>query len=460
MTRLPHVLVVDDDRISRLTTTKQLKGAGYAAKAVESGERALSELESNGWDIILTDQRMPGIDGIELLKQARNLHPDIDIIVMTAYGTVSSAVTAMQEGAADYLLKPFGFEELELRLRRLFASRRTRAELQRLRRLLTDSGLDGIVGASPAMRAVFERIVMFAAHNAPVLITGETGTGKELVARALHNRGPRAGQPFVPIACGAIPRDLGESTLLGHERGAFTGAAGRRKGAFEQAHKGTVLLDDIDDLPLDLQVILLRVLQEGRFARVGGEREISVDARVVATSKIDLQRAVADGRFRSDLYYRLRGLEIHLPPLRERGGDLLLLAHHFLSVLASEQDRTPARLAPATIACLRQHPWPGNVRELRRVMEAGDALSRGGDILPGHLPDDLRRKADHSRLYTLHLDGAEQVDWQDLVSNIEADLIAWALDKAEGQQKRAAELLGMPRTTLQSRMAALRDKGC
>lgn len=445
-----RVIVVDDDRLCRQTTRQQLVAAGYVAEAADSAAAALAALDAKPWDVVLTDLRMPRMDGVALMREIKLRFPDVDVMLMTAHGTVESAVAAMQEGAVDYLTKPFRFAELELRLRRLAEVRSARAQIARLRGILDEGSVGGIIGRSAPMIGVHERIALFAEHSAPVLITGETGTGKELVARAIHDLGSRRHGRFVAVACGAVPRELAESFFFGHEKGAFTGATERRRGCFEQAEGGTVLLDDVDDLPLDLQVKLLRVLQEGVVTRVGGDGEVRVDVRVVATTKEDLTVALDARRFRSDLYYRLRGLEIVLPPLRDRGDDVLLLATRFLHLIATEAGRSAATLSVPAIAALRAARWPGNVRELRRTMEAADALARGGEIGLASLPGTVREGG--TRPWTLHLSPGTPVRLGELVKDFEDQIIGWAMAEADGQQTRAAELLGVPRTTLQSKL--------
>ena len=448
-----RVLVVDDERLSRETTTQQLREAGHEAEAVENAFQALKQLEEDRWDVVLTDLRMPTMDGLEFLKKVKQNSPEIEVILMTAYGTVETAVAAMREGAADFLTKPFSFHELELRLRNLTRFQEIQRELNRLKAALDPTQAYGaLVGRSVVMRKVFEQIELFAQNAAPVLIVGESGTGKELVARALHERGPRCQEPFVALACGAIPGELAESEILGHEKGSFTGAIQRRRGSFERAHRGTLLLDDVDDLPIEIQVKLLRVLQEGTLQRVGGEKEIEIDVRVIATTKLDLAQAVEEGRFREDIFYRLHGLEIKLPPLRERGEDILLLAEHFLRVLAT--DETSRRsLTPEVADCLLRHAWPGNVRELRRVLESAVVVCRDSEILPRHLPEYLREEQAGPKLFALHLAGVDSVALKDLVQKFEDELIKWAMKEAGGEQQRAAQLLGLPRTTLQSKLA-------
>ncbi len=450
-----RVLVVDDGRLVRETTMRQLHDAGFPADAVENGYRALDLLAAGEWDVVLCDLRMPGMDGLELLRAIRADYPGVDVIVMTAFGTVKTAVTAMQDGAADYLTKPFHFQELELRLRTLAQLRGYRKQVSNLRTLLeTDAASRRILGQSPQILQVVKLVHTFAAHAVPVLITGETGTGKEVVARALHEAGPRAMGPFVPIPCGAIPTELAESELFGHEKGAFTGATGMRQGAFERAHKGTLLLDDVDDLPLNLQVKLLRALQEGSFQRVGGNREVTVDVRVIATTKVDLGEAVAKGRFRDDVFYRLRALEIRLPPLRERGEDVLLLAQHCLQRFAHESNKPEPTLSPEAAGLVRRYGWPGNVRELRHAMESAATLCADGAIGPDQLPAFLRgvQAEPSGELFTLHLDGRETVPMTELVHRVEDALIQWAMRRAGGQQSKAGEILGLARTTFQSKM--------
>ncbi|GMV42782.1 MAG: sigma-54-dependent Fis family transcriptional regulator [Myxococcales bacterium] len=447
-----RVLVVDDERLSRVTTTRQLQDAGFVADGVDNGYQALEALHGRGFDVVLCDLRMPGLDGIEVLERVRAEMPDVDVLLMTAYGTVETAVKAMQLGAADYLTKPFHFKHLEHRLGKLAELRMYRREVSRLEAMLgDDEAFGGIVGRSPGMVEVAGRIRTFTEWSAPVLITGETGTGKELVSRALHALSARARRPFVPVPCGAIPETLAESELFGHEKGAFTGATGQRHGAFERAHGGTLLLDDVDDLPPTIQVKLLRVLQEGTFVRVGGSRETHVDVRVIATTKVELAERVGAGAFRADLFYRLRGLSVHIPPLRERGEDLLLLAATFLRRSAEGAGRRLA-LSPEAAAVLRSYPWPGNVRELRHAMESCCLVCPGPEVLPAHLPEFLRDGEGGEELFTLRLAGRESVAFADVVHRFEDQLIRWAMERAGGQQTRAAELLGLPRTTFQSKL--------
>ena len=449
------ILVVDDDKLARVTTTKKLLGRGYAAAEADGPYAGLAVLEESSFDVVLTDLRMPGMDGIEFLQAVRTQYPGTEVILMTAYGTVETAVEAMHSGAADFLTKPFQMEELDLRLARLGELKAARAEVERLRGLVADTRDNlGLVGSSPGIALVRDRIRRFADHHVPVLVTGETGTGKEVVARALHRLGRESTGPFVAVGCGNIPRELAESEFFGHEKGSFTGAVDRRIGAFEKADGGTLLLDDVDDLPPELQVKLLRVLQEGTIVRVGSTEERQVDVRVVATTKVDLENLAEGGRFRPDLFYRLRGLEIHLPPLRERGDDVLMLAAHFLERTALDGAMPARRLATEAAHLLRGYRWPGNVRELRRAMESAHVLASGELIEADALPEFLQRAPSGSGRFSLDLEGCGEIDLQELVQEFEAAVLRWAMVKADGRQSVAARLLKVPRTTLQSKLSS------
>jgi DNA-binding NtrC family response regulator len=447
-----RVLVVDDEKLSRVTTVRQLVEVGYVAEAHETPFSAMASLQKGVWDVVLTDLRMPAMDGLQFLKEIRSGSPATSVILMTAHGTVKTAVEAMRSGAADYLTKPFVFEELRIRLERLAEERRMRQEVENLRKVLgvTDT-YGGLVGRSSAMRSVYEQIEQFAANPSSVLIVGETGTGKELVARALHSLSPRSAQPFVALACAAVPRELAESELFGHEAGAFTGATRMHRGRVEAAREGVLFLDDVDDFPLDLQPKLLRVIQEREFERVGGEQTLKAQMRIISATKKDLLEMVKDQHFREDLYYRLAVLTIHLPALRDRREDIPLLAQHFLNTIARERRMEPKNLADETVARLLAHSWPGNVRELRHAMERAMAVVRGPQVLPEHVPGTVLAAKEQSP-YQLHLDEYSYVDFRLLTERFEGDLIRWALARASGNQGKAAELLHIPRTTLQSRL--------
>lgn len=446
-----RVLVVDDEKLSRLSTTKQLQAAGYEAEDHESPFSALKSLEQGNWDLVLTDLRMPGMDGLEFQRQIKARAPDTVVILMTAHATVQTAVEAMREGAMDYLTKPFDFEELGIRLERLQENLSIRRELAHLRRALGQSLAHiGLVGNAPAIRRVFDLIEQFADNPSNVLIVGETGTGKELVARALHARSAYANGPFVTVSSTTIPRELAESELFGHEAGAFTGASRQRKGKVELARGGTLFLDDVDDLPLELQGKLLRVLQEKEFERVGGDKSLQADMRTIAATKYDLERLAGENRFREDLMYRLNVLVIDLPPLRDRRGDVLLLARHFLETIARERNQEPRLLSTEAAERLMSYDWPGNVRQLRHAMESALALSRGKEIKPEDLPGRIQ-EGKKPAVYSLSLEDEEKIDLRRVMEDVEQELISWAMEKAGGNQGKAADILGVPRTTLRSK---------
>ena len=454
-----RVLVVDDEAMSARIMARQLRDAGYLAEAETSAIKAAERLANEQFDVVVSDLRMPQMNGLEFLRVIRERTPDLSVIMMSAYGTVDRAVEVMMAGAADFLTKPFPLEVLTARLEKLRELCEARREINTLRAMLhgeASEGNSGLIGASAVMKQVRERITTFAGSSVPVLITGETGTGKELVARSIHRQAGGKKGPFIGVACGAIPAELAESELFGHVRGAFTGAIQSRRGVFQRAHGGTLLLDDVDDLPLDIQVKLLRVLEEGTLTRVGSEEEIEVDVRVVATTKIDLNRA-EKGLFRDDLFFRLRGLEIVLPPLRDRGEDLILLAIHFLKEMAAPEADAPPALEVDTARLMQAYRWPGNVRELRRTMESAAVLSGGAPIAPEHLPDHLQRQADAGGdpHFHLNMEGVSRIQFRDLVNRFEAELMRWALVRCGGSQFKAAKALGLPRTTFQNKIKRL-----
>ena len=447
-----RVMVVDDDALSGLSLTRQLTGAGYEAVSCRTPFAVLKALDEGIWDVVLTDLCMPVMDGMQLLEAVKTSNPATAVILMTAHASIETAIQAIQSGATDYLSKPVNLAELQLRLQRIAQNQHLARELAGLRKALgAAQEFSGLVGTSTAMRQVFSLIEQFADNPSNVLITGATGTGKELVARALHQRSARAANPFVAVACGAVPRDLAESMLFGHEAGSFTGASKQHRGRVEMACGGTLFLDDVDDLPLEIQVKLLRVIQERTFERVGGERSLTADVRLIAATKVDLEDAEQQGRFRQDLYYRLKVLNIVLPPLRTRPEDIQPLSAQFLRILAEERKQPLLRLAPATLERLLGYAWPGNVRELRHALESALAVADGPEILPRHLPANFQSAA-RVPLYTLNLETQTQLDFEDFMRGIERDVLFWALKKSDGNQGKAGELLGLPRTTLRSKL--------
>jgi len=382
-----RVLVVDDEPTSRSGLSTLLKSEGFDVRVAEDGYKALAQLPEFGPDVLLTDLRMPGIDGIELLRKARELDGELIVVLMTAFAAVESAVKAVREGAEDYLTKPLQIDELLVILERALERRSLKRETVELRaRLKEKFRFENIVGTSPAMQAVFSVIEQVAPSRASVLITGESGTGKELVAQAIHEHSPRARGPFVKLHCAALAETILESELFGHEKGAFTGSVGRREGRFKQADGGTLFLDEIGDISAATQVKLLRFLQERTFERVGGNETLKVDVRIIAATNRDLTAEVGAGRFREDLFYRLNVVNVEMPPLRARPSDLLPLATHFLQRFSKENGKTIQGFDDAALERITGYRWPGNVRELENVIERAAVLCDGTLITAKHLP--------------------------------------------------------------------------
>jgi two-component system, NtrC family, response regulator AtoC len=440
------ILIVEDDRAQREILNDILGDEGYKVKACGSATEALAALKSDGYQLLLTDLRMPEMDGLELLNQVKRLRPEIEVVVMTAYATVQTAVTAMKAGACDYLAKPFDKDELLVVVDRALERAQLRRENQQLRELVTDAvSLGNIIGESEPMQAVFQRVRRAVPITSTVLIYGESGTGKELVARHIHFEGPRKNKPFIVVNCAAIPDTLIESELFGHEKGAFTGAETSRQGKFEVADGGTIFLDEIGDMRLESQAKLLRVLQDSVVERVGGNKPLKVDVRVIAATNRKLKEVVAEGNFREDLYFRLEVLPIHLPPLRERLQDLPLLLAHFREKLSQKLGREVPTLSPDVFEAMRRYRWPGNIRELEHTLEQVFILAEGPQITLDDLPDKLRHPEPQSGDIDLPPGGLSLED-------LEQELIRQALQRSGGQIKDAAALLGLTYKTLQYRL--------
>jgi len=422
-----------------------LAEAGYRVQAAASGEDGLRLFEKNSFDAVITDITMPGMSGMDVLAKIRLRDPRLPVIIITAYGTIESAVEAMKQGAFDYVTKPFNRDELRLTLDK--ALRMTRIERENVELRAEIKGryrFDGIIGSSEKIRAVLEIAGRVAASDASVLITGESGTGKELLAKGIHFNSRRAEGPFVAVNCAAIPENLIESELFGHVRGAFTGAVKDKEGKFELADGGTLFLDEIGDLRIDLQAKILRALQERQVDRVGGGLPIPVDVRVIAATNKDIERAVKDGKFREDIYYRLSVIAIHMPPLRERKDDIPLLVRHFINKFNKDSD---VRIDPEAVDVLTAYGWPGNVRELENSIERASVLRRGDTITRAELPDKLGKEKASVENIILNLPD-EGISLEDLEKN----LIIKALEKHKGNQTKAAEYLGITRPTLIYRM--------
>jgi DNA-binding NtrC family response regulator len=442
----PHLLLVDDEGALRSVTAERLKERGFEVVEADTGERALELLEQFAFDILVTDLRLPGVDGREVVKTAVGRYPAIVAIVITGYGTVKDAVDAIKQGASDFVAKPFQFDELTHVLQKALEQRRLASENAYLRSQLEERyQFGGILGRSQPMRALFQLLETVARSSSTILITGETGTGKEVVARAIHLNSDRRAQRFVALNCSAIPETLLEAELFGHVRGAFTGAVGSREGRFEQAHKGTLFLDEVGTMSVALQMKLLRVLQERNFERVGDNQSIKVDVRVIAATNSALSRMVAEGTFREDLYYRLNVIPIELPPLRDRRDDIPVLAKHFLEKFAPGVD---VQVSQTAMRALMAYAWPGNVRQLENAIERAVALGAGRrQIDSSDLPPELQPSVSAAPSAFVDLP-EEGIDLPGYLAAVERDLVRRALERTGGNRNRAADLLRLKRTTL------------
>lgn len=451
-----HLLIVDDEAALRSAIAERLSDHGYAVEQAGSGEEALERLADFAFDILISDLRLPGINGRDVLDSALERYPDIIAIVITGYGTVKDAVDAIKHGAADFITKPFQFDALLHVVRSAVEQRRLKSENAYLRSQLEDRyRIDGLVGRSRVMRDLFGLLETVAATSSTVMITGETGTGKELAARAIHHNSPRRANRFVALNCSAIPETLLEAELFGHVRGAFTGAIGARQGRVEQAHKGTLFLDEVGTMSPSLQAKLLRVLQEREFERVGDSHTVKIDVRVIAATHSDLGRMVAEGSFREDLFYRLNVLPVQLPPLRARHEDIPLLVGHFLQRLASEGGRSGVTVSQEAIRLLMGYRWPGNVRQLENTVERALAFSQGRSILDvGDLPAEIQNQAGQPEGADTALP-EDGIDFERYIEGIELSLIKRSLERTHGNKRQAARLLNLKRTTLIEKLKRL-----
>jgi DNA-binding NtrC family response regulator len=473
-----HLLLVEDEAPLREALAERLVEHGFDVVQAETGERAIEQLAEFAFDIVVTDLRLPGLDGTRVLEAALLRYPEIVGIIVTGYGTVKDAVDAIRRGATDFVTKPFQFDELLHALTSALEQRRLKSENAYLRSQLQERyQFEGIIGRAPAMRALFQLLETVSASASTILVTGETGTGKEIVARAIHHNSPRRAQRFVALNCGAIPETLLEAELFGHVRGAFTGAIGNRQGRLEQANKGTLFLDEVGTMSAGLQMKLLRVLQEREFERIGDTHTIKVDARVIAATNSDLKRMVADGEFREDLFYRLNVIPIHLPPLRERREDIPLLVQHFLQKFSGPEsgafvnpkaDPGHRNLEPAgrgeirsltmsqqAMRCLMAYAWPGNVRQLENAIERAVALSGGrSQIEMADLTPEIQEASQAAAAPNLNLP-EEGIDFEAYVSKVEHELIRRALEKTGGNKGQASRLLNLKRTTLVEKLKRL-----
>ncbi len=440
------ILIVDDDEVTCNLLEEVLSKEGYLVDKASSGRQAIEKGENKLYEVVLTDIRMNDVDGLEVLRAYRKKSPETIIIMMTAFGSIETAIQAIKEGAYDYVSKPFKLDEIKLTIRRALEQKRLLQEnLLYRQELITKYKLDNIVGRSPQMLQVYKTIARVADSRSTVLIAGESGTGKELVARAIHFNSPRSAKPFVAVDCGSLAETLLESELFGHVRGAFTGAVANKKGLFEEADNGTCFLDEVGEISLAMQAKLLRVIQEHEVKRVGGTEPTKIDVRIVAATNKHLEELVAEKKFREDLFYRLNVVSIHIPPLRDRKDDIPLLAEHFLRKYAAENERPVSRISPEALDLLTRYHWPGNIRELENIIERAIILSRHSIILPEDLPRRIR----------IEPSGISGTSLPSKISLIEMEKIhiIKVLEETGGNKKKAADILGIDRRTLY-RMAA------
>lgn len=437
----PRILIVEDEDVARENLRYILSKEDYEIEAVASGVEALIRIQQQDYDLVLTDLRMEKVDGMEVLGRTKAERPNTEVIMITGYATVDSAIEAMKRGAFHYIPKPYKIEEVRAIVRQALEKKGLRDEVEELRRALeAQSGLSAIVGKSRAMQELLETLRKIAPTDCNVLIVGETGTGKELVARAIHHLSRRSGGRFLAFNCGAFAEELLANELFGHEREAFTGAHSAKAGLFEAAHGGTVFLDEIGDMPPAMQVRLLRVIQERAVMRLGGTRSIPVDVRILAASNRDLKRLVEEGRFRSDLYFRLNVVALRVPPLAERREDIPLLAYHFLRKFSAKQGREVQGISDEMMSVLLNYPFPGNVRELENIMERAVALSKGPVLEVRDLPEELRPF--QFRVVRPRAGGLPTLE------EAERDYIRWVLEHTGWNRTRAAEILGIDRVSI------------
>ena len=435
------ILIIDDEEHMCWALERAMKQEGYQVQTATRGRAGLKLIKEECPSLVILDLKMPEMDGMEVLKQAKEMIPKLPVVMLTAHGTIETAIEAMKMGASDYLTKPFDLDELKLVIKQNLVMSQLVSEVSFLRSELTKK-YRLMIGESPAINEVKQLIEKVSVSNATVLITGESGTGKEVAALAIHQNSPREDYPFVPVNCAALPENLLESELFGHEKGSFTGAMARKLGRFELADKGTLFLDEITEMPLSMQVKLLRVLQEKSFERVGGTETLNVDVRIIAASNRDLAKAIEEGRFRDDLYYRLNVIHIHLPPLRERKEDIPLLTAYFLEKLRPTY--LVSNISEDAMKLLVRYNWPGNVRELQNVLERAAIISHGSEITTDDLPKEFQtapQKSDLDVVVNIPDSGIS-------LEGLEKELIIKALDKSKGNQTRAAQLLGITRSAL------------
>lgn len=451
------LLIVDDEKAQRQVLSGDLKSRGYKVLEADSAETALDIVRKNLIDVILTDLKMPGASGIDLLTDLKEINPEISVVIMTAYASVETAVQALKNGAYDFITKPYNLDEIELVIKRIIEKNNLKSELKFLKEQLESSNkLEGVITNSFKMKRIIDVAARVAASKASVLILGESGTGKEVLARAIHYASKRKDKLFVPVNCAALNENLLESELFGHEKGAFTGAEKMHKGRFEIADEGTIFLDEIGDLPMHLQVKLLRVLQEGQFERVGGANTIKVDVRVISATNKNIEDLIKEGKFREDLFYRLNVVNIQLPPLRERKEDISILISEFLKKYLKETDKTNLEFSKEALDLLMKYNYPGNIRELENIVHHSIVLSRNEIISTEDLPIGIKTPGSEKDLDSCFEEGTSLTEKVEL---LERTLITSALKKTSGNQTAAAKLLGISERNLRYRLEKWGVKG-
>ncbi len=447
---MKNILIVDDEASIRESLMGILQDEGFRTSFARNGEEGLTMVKEESPDLVLLDIWMPGIDGIETLRRIKEAHPDQLVVMMSGHGTIESAVKATKLGAFDFIEKPLSLEKVLLCIQNAMKIGDLVEENRSLKAKIAKE--HEMIGESPPIRILKEQIGIAAPTSGWVLITGENGTGKELVARAIHTFSKRANKPFIEVNCAAIPEELIESELFGHEKGAFTGATTSRKGKFDQAHEGTLFLDEIGDMSLKTQAKVLRILQERKFERVGGNRTIEVDVRVIAATNKDLEEEIASGHFREDLYYRLNVLPFHVPPLRQRPEDIPALTKHFLDYFCSKESRETKTITPAALEVLKIHPWPGNVRELKNIVERLVIMTPGTTITEKNLPAAIGKKAAGTR--GVALPGGDSATYREARDHFERDFIIRKLEENEWNISRTAESIEIERSNLHRKIKA------
>ena len=447
MYKIPDILIIDDEPLMRISISDALKVEGYNVMSAETGGEGLKSIKNNSYDVVITDLRLPEVDGVQILKSCKQISPRTKVLMITAYGSVDTAVEAMKIGAYDYITKPFSMDEFILTVKRLIALRDLEDENIYLKEKIEERyEFSGIIGKSDKMKDIFEKIEIIAPTDTTVLITGESGTGKELVANAIHYNSPRKNEAFIKVSCAALPETLLEAELFGHERGAFTGALKQKKGRFELAHKGTLFLDEIGEINQTVQVKLLRVLQGREFERLGGTSTINVDVRIIGATQRDLKKEVQKGSFREDLYYRLNVVPVHLPALRDRKEDILLLMEHFLNMYSKHMNKPMKGISTEAREFILKYDYPGNIRELENAVKRALTLSRDKEIQPWDLPEDMCTICREGSKVGERLSYSEPLPTA--MSLFEKQYVSKVLEETKGNKTLASKLLGISRKTL------------